>query len=174
MRPPLSLQEWKIAGLIHEGRASKNIAPLLGITEGTVKQYRTALYAKLKLTHADNPSVLIALMMERDELHLAPIALCLLMMLWGLPPLLEPAPEPEPSAEAQLALPETAAAARAANGDRRRQSPAAVRFLRKLKRGTERQVAEAKRWEKIFQEKFADPDYYGRIEVHQGSSLARF
>jgi hypothetical protein len=28
------------------------------------------------------------------------------------------------------------------------------------------------RWERIFQEKFADPDYYERRPPHQGSSLS--
>jgi len=33
---------------------------------------------------------------------------------------------------------------------------------------------DAARWERVFQEKFADPDYYSRREGRHGSSLSRF
>ncbi len=37
--------------------------------------------------------------------------------------------------------------------------------------GTCRECADNARWERIFQEKFADPDYYNRSHIRHGSPL---
>jgi hypothetical protein len=61
-------------------------------------------------------------------------------------------------------------------GTTRRRAPANISFapVRKVRRcqcGICSKCVENARWEKIFNEKFADPYYYSRRSYHFGSSL---
>jgi hypothetical protein len=158
----LSERQWEFAALIHEGLTNKEIAARLDLSPGTVKLYLARdIYTKLP-PGGGSRRTRVALMFERGEFALKPkkpgrvkgdtnakrAELVHRLM----------QDDPETSPELPVLASRPQAPERTRLDDPK---PAKVRA----------KDASDERWNRIFDEKFADPGYYGGLKLRHSSPL---